>query len=346
MKIVHILNSDGFSGAEKVAIQIIRFLYCHGVDAYYVSLKGTIGKRLEAEGVKYYPIDKMNVKTVRKAISDLQPDIIHAHDYRTSIVCAVATRKPILSHLHNNAPWIKKYSLYSFAYLFSSVCYKKVLLVSEAILEEYVFAKWIAEKSEVIGNPFTTNEIIDKSKENIGNQRYDIVFVGRLSKPKNPFLLIEVIYELKKCNPMIRACIIGDGELREELKSKCKVLGLEKNIVWKGFLENPFPYVRQSKIFLITSSWEGYGLAAAEALALGKPVVCSKVGGLSKIINKKCGILCKDKNDLVTACKKLLEDSDFYKRMSSMALLRAKELDNGVQYMEHLQGIYRNLIEQ
>ncbi len=343
MKVVHILNSDKFSGAERVAILIIHCLYQQGIDAYYVSPRGDIEKRLKEENIKYYPVDKMSPANMRKMQKDLQPDIVHAHDYTTSVICALSLKKPILSHLHNNSPWIKRPCFYSWLYAISAVRYKKIFLVSDAILKEYIFAKWIAKKCAVVGNPVRTNEILKKSREPVECAEYDIIFVGRLSEPKNPFLLLDVVYELKKYFPGLRVCMIGDGELRSDLECRCKKLGLEDHVAWKGFLENPFPYVRQSKVFLIPSLWEGFGLAAAEALALGKPVVCTNVGGLRNIVDKNCGFLCEDKDGLIQACKTLLEDVGLYETMSSMALRKAKKMDNEMYYMKKIVESYQEI---
>ncbi len=342
MKIVHVLNSNKFSGAEKVVIQMIHYLCQQNIDVYYVSLKGPIEKYLKKKQIKYYLIDKMNRKNIKRMTEILKPDIIHAHDYTASIICAFSVKQPIISHLHNNSPWIKKAGLYSWVYAISSFRYQKILLVSSVILKEYVFSKWIAKKCKVIGNPIEIGEIIEKSKENI-EESYDISFMGRLSIPKNPILLLEVLYELKKYFPELRVCIIGDGELREQVKDKCRELDLEKNITWTGFLENPFPYIRKSKIFLLPSLWEGYGLAAVEALALGKPVVCCKVGGLNDIVDKRCGFLCRDKKELVLSCKKLLKDKKLYEKMESGALERAKELNNIGTYINMMKRIYKEI---
>lgn len=214
IKIIHVLNSNKFSGAERVAIQMIHFLSKHGMESWYVSPKGEIEKRLRIENVKYYPIDKINPKNIRKMLKHLQPSVIHAHDYRVSIICAFSTNIPIISHLHNNSPWIKKYGVYSWMYMFSSICYKKILLVSDSILKEYVFAKFIRKKCEVIGNPVNIGEIIKRGRmpmeavstakytvekvylekvelknERISDQKekYDIIFVGRLSPKKTHF---------------------------------------------------------------------------------------------------------------------------------------------------------------
>ena len=112
MVILHILNTGSFSGAENVVISIINEFQkrnIENIELIYVSLEGSIRKRLEKEKIKYEPIKKMSVGEIKRVIKKYNPDIIHAHDFTASIICAVSAKKiPVISHIHNNCPWLKK----------------------------------------------------------------------------------------------------------------------------------------------------------------------------------------------------------------------------------------------
>src|SRR5699024_9592480 len=109
-----------------------------------------------------------------------EPDIIHSHDFTTSVVSSLTSIKiPIISHLHNNGPWLKRPGIYSLVYGLSTIKYKQILGVSKSIFEEYIFGDLIKPKSKVISNPVDTNDVIKKSKNGIKTS-YDIVFLGRL----------------------------------------------------------------------------------------------------------------------------------------------------------------------
>ena len=119
MRVLHVLNTNSYSGAENVAITIINHM--PDVDSTYLSLKGPISEILKKSNIKYYSVDKLSVKSLKKAIQEINPDVIHAHDYTASILCSLCFPKAkLISHIHNNSPWIKKYGIYSWAYLFSS----------------------------------------------------------------------------------------------------------------------------------------------------------------------------------------------------------------------------------
>ena len=92
------------------------------------------------------------------------------------------------------------------------------------------------------------------------------------------------------------------------------------------------------------SSWEGYGLAAVEALSLGIPVVCSNVGGLPSIVNENCGKICRTLDDYTNSINTILKKEN-YEMYSKNALKRAQELENIDSYICKLSTIYEEIIE-
>ena len=104
-------------------------------------------------------------------------------------------------------------------------------------------------------------------------------------------------------------------------------------------------YMKYGKILLLPSKWEGYGLVAVEALAFGVPVVCSGVGGLTDIINDRCGKICGNEIDLyVDEILHLLSEKKYYIEKSSNAKNRAYELNNITEYIQTLDNIYEGCL--
>ncbi len=339
-KVLHILNSSSFSGAENVVITIIRTLK-EEFDFAYVSPRGTIQNVLEKEKIPFEPIEKLSFSEIRRVVKKLRPDIIHAHDFRASVICALAnTQVPIISHLHNNSPWLKKRGLYSYLYFFCSSSFSKILMVSDSILKEYVFGNEISQKSEIISNPVDTLSIRQKAQLQLDTTGYDIVFIGRLSLQKNPLRFIEIANQLVKKDSKIVAAMIGSGELEGVCRDRIQKLHLGKKIILTGFIENPYSVLAKSKILCMTSDWEGYGLVAIEALSLGIPVVATPVGGLTGIVDETCGKLCKENAEFVREMHDLLTNEKIYSEKSTAALQRAKDLDNLTAYNNQLIDIY------
>lgn len=347
MKILFLLNSDRYSGAENVVITIIHELKKSdsNYDVLYVSRDGAIRERLLKEDIEFRAISKMTISEIRRVITEYKPDIIHANDFTAAIVSSMTTRKiPIIAHLHNNSPWIKKYNLKSLVFLLSSINYRKILLVSSSIKDEYVFAKYMRDKFVIIGNPISNREVREKAGE--GNEKkYDIAFLGRLSLAKNPMRFIWIVDALKKKRGMISAIMIGDGELREICENKIAELNLQNNVQLVGFCENPYPSLSASRIMCMPSDWEGFGLAATEALALGIPVVASNVGGLPGIVNESCGRICEEETEFCEELECLLENKEYYAQKVQGALQRADEIENLNMYMANLRKIYDHMLK-
>ena len=109
-----------------------------------------------------------------------------------------------------------------------------------------------------------------------------------------------------------------------------------------GFQENPYPILKNSKVLVLPSKWEGFGLVSIEALTLGKPVVCSDAGGLKKIVTKDCGYVIENENvdQYVSEILELVNDENYYERKHNAALDRAKDLNNIDQYIEQVYREY------
>lgn len=340
--VMHILNTKDFSGAENVAITIIRIMKDE-MDGIYVSLDGPIREYLDEQRIRYYPVNKLSVQTLRKAIFDINPDIIHAHDFTAGIISVLTgVHIPIVNHIHNNSPWIKHYNIRSSIYALSCYKYKKILTVSESVMNEYVFGHRFKYKTEVVGNPID----IIKIRKLAGSTatKYDVAFLGRLSPQKNPYLFLEIIGELRKRLPGISVIMIGDGELRTDVEKKIIDAGLKDNITLVGFQKNPYIYLNQAKILCMPSSWEGYGLAAVEALALGKPVVCSNAGGLPNIVNESCGVVCEKKEEYRDAIWGLLVDN-VYNQKSKNATKQSYKIADLEGYSKRLFRIYSEILQ-
>ena len=185
-------------------------------------------------------------------------------------------------------------------------------------------------------------EVILKAKKGEKKQ-YDIIFLGRLTYPKNPIAFIDIIKEIHNDIPNLRVAMIGTGELGDKCKKRIDNLSLNGNIDLLGFMDNPYGILSQSKVLCMTSLWEGFGLVAVEALSLGIPVVANPVGGLLGIVNDSCGFLTSDNIEYIDEVKKLVLDDNYRREKSEFALLRANELNNAKEYISIIENLYKNV---
>lgn len=344
-KIFFIMSTNDKSGAEIVNFDIIDNLQ-EKYEFYWVSQKGKINQYLEEKKIKWIEVSHLSIKEIKRIINEHSPDILHSTDFRASFYTALANNKKItqISHLHNNPEWLKKINPNSLALLYTAYKSKYVLTVSEAIEEEFILKKYIKNKFICVDNPISTNKINSYiTPKNKIEKKYDICCVARLTEQKDPIRFLKIINEIKKQIPSIKTVWVGKGEMEVEVKNKINELGLKDNVELVGFKENPYEYINESRIFLLTSKWEGFGLVAFEALTLGLPCIVSNVGGLPKIVNNYCGRLCIHDYEFVEKICELITQESMLQEYSKRAYVRARELDNLNIYMNKVEKIYESV---
>lgn len=345
MKIIHLLSSNSYSGAENVVIQIIKMFEKSDIDMVYISKQGSIEEILKKNNIRYILLNKMTFNNIKKILEKENPDIIHAHDFRMSIISSFFCQNyKIISHIHHNAPWLGKPCFKSFLYFVTTNGYKKILVVSEAIKKEYIYAKYLSNKIVNVSNPLNREKIIKRAESYDTNECNDLLFMGRITEAKNPELMIDIIKKLVKVKKDIKIGIIGDGDKYEFLKKNIENID-SRNIKLYGFLNNPYPILKKAKVLCMPSKWEGFGLVAYESICLATPVVCSGKGGLKDIINNKCGKICHYLDEYVEEILKLLSDNNYYIYKCKNAVNKSITMDNYNNYRKEIFNCYSECID-
>lgn len=166
--------------------------------------------------------------------------------------------------------------------------YDVVVGVSQDICKEYRlnFASRYNQKVFEIRNILPVEEIrqLAESGESY-NDNYTgkrIITVGRLVKEKNPMLALEIAQRLKKAGVNFRWHFFGDGYLYDELAKKIQELGLEGFVILNGFVENVYPYMKQSDVCVHLGENEGYCTVTNEAKVLNVPIVAISSTGMKE----------------------------------------------------------------
>lgn len=120
-------------------------------------------------------------------------------------------------------------------------------------------------------------KIVDLKKDYPEFKKY-FIFLGRLEPVKNVNWLIQIFSEVLKKHPDYVLFIMGDGSQRKQLEKEVKNLGVENNIIFTGWVENPIESLKTMDALLLPSLSEGYGLVAIEASTLNVLIIMSDVG--------------------------------------------------------------------
>ncbi|MCW6035182.1 glycosyltransferase [Spirulina subsalsa FACHB-351] len=152
-------------------------------------------------------------------------------------------------------------------------------------------AKFPLEKIRVIYNPVITPEIFEKQQQMIQHPWFEIdqppviLGVGRLIPHKDFFTLIRAFAKVKE-QISCRLVILGEGEMRRELEKLVQALNLTHDVDLLGFTDNPYAYMKQAKVFVLSSNCEGFGNVLVEAMTCGTPVVSTDChSGPREILN-------------------------------------------------------------
>lgn len=183
--------------------------------------------------------------------------------------------------------------------------------------------------SRVIYNLIEKDNIVKLGSEPCPISRsykFVICNVGRLTAQKRQDRLIRVVAGLwHEYGVDVEAWIVGEGELDADLRQLAVDLKVDDRIVFCGFLANPYPLIKNSDAFVLTSDAEGLPVVISEALCLGKPIVATAITGPTELLADDAGILTsKDVDDIAHQIKTLLEDHKRRDHYASTALRRSE----------------------
>lgn len=177
--------------------------------------------------------------------------------------------------------------------------FHKIFAVSEDAKEKFLtLYPEYRDRTDVFLNMIDQEYIRKRAKEPGGfSDNYDgmrILTVGRLTYQKGYDIAIEAMKRLKDSKHSLRWYVLGEGDQRVNLEKKIAALGLEKDFLLLGAVENPYPYYAQTDLYVHAVRYEGQGIAVWEAQTLGCAVIVSNYcGSNEQIEDGKYGISCE-----------------------------------------------------
>ncbi|CAM2921014.1 glycosyltransferase [Chryseobacterium flavum] len=202
--------------------------------------------------------------------------------------------------------------------------FDKILVISNKLKEEMQkLAKTDKEKQSVIKifNPIDKEDTIRKADIPINDYPFSknlptFITIGTVYPQKGYDRLLDVHKKLLKEGLQHQIIIIGDGFDFENIQTKLNQLELQETVKMLGFRSNPYPYLKESDFYVMSSRHEGFPTIIAEALILNKPVVSTDVSGIKDLLqNGKLGIITSNSEDgIYEGMKKFLTDKELAKK--------------------------------
>lgn len=211
-----------------------------------------------------------------------------------------------------------------------------IICASRYVANKYVEAGIDEKKICVI--PYGINiEKFSKIPSNKVKSRVRFSYVGHLGRHKGLHVLVDALALLKE-KDRIQINIVGEGELRDELKSKIKSMGWDKSVRFWGKVDSHKieRVYRKTDVLLVPSIWpECFGIIIIEAMASGIPVIASRIGGIPEIVEDgKTGYLIEAGNAEELANKM----SEFIKEPSKISLLGGNGFKNVLAFSSENQA--------
>ena len=207
--------------------------------------------------------------------------------------------------------------------------FDKILCVSSRVKASMQKKYYVGDKAQVQLNVFDETKVIDKSLEkvsdNLDKSKFNIISIGRLSPQKAYPRLLKVCNKLKSDFSNFKLTIIGEGLQRPVLENYIKDNNLEQFVELKGFIKNPYPYLKQADLFVCSSIAEGFSTVVSESVVLGVPVLTTDCAGMVDILGKSEYGLIVDNNEeaLYEGLKKMCLDNDLYFKYERAVLDRS-----------------------
>lgn len=313
-KIAVVLPGFDVGGTENMVANLVCNLNRKKYEVMVISLKAPtnsyIQKRIEDSGIR---VEYCNKKPggdisvwfkMTKLLRQFKPDLIHSNMYPFLYTMPyLLTHRIHLVHTIHNKPVKEFKDKYKKVIRWLYKCGKATPVAISDIIKDEMLEIYPLKTIECIYNPVE----VEKFRN---DRRYDgentvFINVARMMLQKNQSLLLDAFKYAADKDPKIKLVFAGDGELRPELESKVKKLGLEEKVVFLGSVSNVPDHLAASDVFILSSDYEGLPLSALEAMASGLPVISTEVGGMADIVTDN-GILVK-KGDYEALGKAMLE---------------------------------------
>ena len=257
-----------------------------------------------------------------------KPHIVHTHTSKAGILgrwAAFFARIPIIVHTpHGHVFWGYFNRLTTLAFIIleklTAFITDKIITLTEHEKRDHLkFGIAPATKFSIIHSGVDLGKFLNVSdddtviRRNLGipEDSFVVGTAGRLTPVKGHRYLIEAARKIVDVRPDTTFVFLGDGELLDELKNMATELGVEENVKFLGWRSDVAEVMSVFDVFVLPSLNEGMGRVLVEAMALGKPVIASNVGGISDlVINGKNGYLLPvgDVETFAVRIKELLDD--------------------------------------
>jgi glycosyltransferase involved in cell wall biosynthesis len=319
-----------------------------------------MGIQCHVTSLWYDPMSILRSSTqFRRVLKSFQPDIIHVHGRGAALRCLMAGRKADWFTLHSTH-LTHNVAFYDVGWLRKFLSpWGRNFFVLDSIASDYLQREFGISSQSItkVPNgvdcvrfrpPSDEERASARAQFNVMPNETFVVFVGRLHPVKQPLAVVEAAAYARECGRQnLKFAIVGEGELGEAVRSAIEEKGLGDIFHLHGWMD-PISAYFAADLTVMPSLYEGFGLVGAEAIAAGCPVLRSRTGGSTHMIQEGVsGFECEtETQSFVERLCEILAHPDKLREMRPRARAFALERLDIVASARHVTAAYRSRLPQ
>ncbi|MGO2277655.1 MULTISPECIES: glycosyltransferase [unclassified Psychrobacter] len=288
-----VINCLQGGGAERVVLTLGQGFYELGYEVHILRFKPLVqydlSPNLNYHVLKFKPYklipgaqrrDSIFARAVDKYVLQHigQPDIILSNLDRADSILSSSKLPNITYIIHNTVSLLYKFNKNHDAEQLKKrmvEIYAKhpCVCVSEGAQKDFIKSFGHITPTTAIHNPIDKDSIQQQADAFVPEYQNYIIHVGSFKDAKRHDVLVKAYAKTNQSMPLL---LLGQGKHKSEIEELVTELNLTDKVIFLGFRDNPFPYIKHAQFKILTSDWEGFALVIAEALVLGTPVISTK----------------------------------------------------------------------
>ena len=335
-------------GAAHGLMTLAKAQRAAGKHVEFVTFAGKrFGEQVRRDGFKVHEvrvrakIDPVAISKMKQIIKQGQFDLVHTHLSTSSVNGCIAARLakiPSIATVHGLSG---KLSFSAAQHLIGVSEQVKIHLVNQGVPESKISVVYNGFEPQ----PATPKETARRMIE-LPLDKTVIGTVARVTALKGIDDALRAFASLCETFPNLLYLVVGDGDALESCKSLASELKIADKVVFAGYKADVSLYLSAMDLFLFPSHKEAMGIALAEAMAAGLPIISTNVGGIPEVLSTDCGLMVEPRSpaSLSAATARLLSDASLRNELATAAKKRANEVFSATAMERSTDWVYREVL--